>query len=222
MFISSLSISQNIEKDSIKKEDLKIAPDFTTKDIKGNTIKLSDLKGKIVVLNFWFTSCKPCIEELPELNKIQKKYESNTNVVFISITFDSKKKVDKFLKKYDLNFLKVTDARDLCNLFEIKGYPTNLIIDQNGYIYDSIMGGNEGIEDYLTIVIQKALEGKPKNDTLGNRKTITLTKESKFKLDDGTLIELDEAIKYIKTKKYLLVIEKDEKDQEYFLLKEKK
>jgi len=58
--------------------------------------------------NFWFIACKPCIAEIPELNEIHDKYKNNKDVVFASITFDKKDKVEKFLKntpiKYAVDF----------------------------------------------------------------------------------------------------------------------
>src|SRR6185312_613814 len=65
----------------LKKNDkvLKIgseAPDFTVADLNGKMYKLSDLKGKTVVLNFWFTTCAPCVTEMPELNRLIEKYKN--------------------------------------------------------------------------------------------------------------------------------------------------
>ena len=138
----------------------KRAPDFKMTDLNGNEISSETTKGKVVVLNFWFVSCKPCIAEIPELNEVYKTYKNNSDVVFASITFDKKEKVDVFLKKHPLQYPVVSDAKEICTLFNTSGYPTNLVIDKNGNFYDYISGGFPEIGHQISNSIQSALEGK--------------------------------------------------------------
>ena len=138
----------------------KRAPDFKMTDINGNEISSETTKGKVVVLNFWFVSCKPCIAEIPELNEVYKTYKNNSDVVFASITFDKKEKVDVFLEKYPLQYPVVSDAKEICTLFNTSGYPTNLVIDKNGNFYDYISGGFPQIGHQISNSIQNALEEK--------------------------------------------------------------
>jgi thiol-disulfide isomerase/thioredoxin len=99
----------------------KKAPDFKMIDINGNTISSENTKGKVIVLNFWFTACKPCISEIPELNEVYEKYKKDTNMVFASITFDKQDKVNSFLKKFPIKYPVVSDAKEICDLFKIAG-----------------------------------------------------------------------------------------------------
>jgi len=138
----------------------KRAPDFKMTDLNGNEISSETTKGKVVVLNFWFVSCKPCIAEIPELNEVYKTYKNNSDVVFASITFDKKEKVDVFLKKHPLQYPVVSDAKEICTLFNTSGYPTNLVIDKNGNFYDYISGGFPEIGHQISNSIQSALEGE--------------------------------------------------------------
>ncbi len=110
----------------------RIAPDFNTIDTNGNAIHLSDLKDKIVVLNFWFTTCKPCINEIPALNKIAQKYK-NKNVIFLAITFDNKEKIANFLSENTFNYTIISDI-DILKSYDINNYPTSIIIDKKGKI----------------------------------------------------------------------------------------
>jgi peroxiredoxin len=110
-----------------------MAEDFTTEDINGNTIKLSDLKGKIVVINFWFSHCQPCVAEMPELNKLVEKYKSK-DIVFISITFDDKEKVEKFLSNTKFNYTPIVGAMTIIQKYNVNSFPSNLIIDKKGEI----------------------------------------------------------------------------------------
>lgn len=138
----------------------KQVPDFIMTDLNGNEISSKNTKGKVVVLNFWFVSCKPCIAEIPELNEVYETYKNNSEVVFASITFDKKEKVDAFLEKYALQYPVVSDALEICKLFKISGYPTNIVIDKNGNFYDSISGGFDQIGHQISKSIQNALAGK--------------------------------------------------------------
>lgn len=109
------------------------APYFKFKDLRGKQYSLSELKGKVVVLNFWFTNCGGCITEMPDLNILLKKY-TGKNVVLLAITFDDSKKVKAFLKKHEFKFTIIPEARQTCNDYKIYGYPTSMVIDNHGII----------------------------------------------------------------------------------------
>lgn len=110
----------------------KKAVDFTVYDINGNKIRLADLKGKVVVVNFWFTACKPCMVEIPKLNKLVDKY--NKNVHFISITFDSKEQVTSFLNSTNFNYKHLVNNESILNDYDVNFFPTHIIIDKKGEI----------------------------------------------------------------------------------------
>lgn len=109
-----------------------LAKDFTSTDLEGKKVNLNDLKGKIVVLNFWFTKCHPCVEEMPELNKIVSKYK-NKNVEFIAITFDDREKLNQFFKKHKFDYRIVSDSKIIKD-YKVNSFPLNMIIDQKGEI----------------------------------------------------------------------------------------
>ncbi len=109
------------------------AKDFETVDMQGNSVKLGDLKGSIVAINFWFIGCKPCIMEMPELNELVAHFEDK-GVKFLAIATDSKEKLVEFAKKRDFDYNVVPDGKSLTKLYEITGYPTHCIIDQEGNI----------------------------------------------------------------------------------------
>ncbi|MDA8432453.1 MAG: TlpA disulfide reductase family protein, partial [Nitrospiraceae bacterium] len=72
----------------IEKLDKQKAPDFTLKDLRGNHVTLSSLKGKVVLLNFWATWCPPCVAEMPELNKLYRKMASR-GLEIVAVSTDS-------------------------------------------------------------------------------------------------------------------------------------
>ena len=131
------SFSQKTEQDT-----LKAANDFSGKDLKDNLVKLSDLKGKTVLLNFWFIKCPPCVKEMPQLNKLKKKYRSK-EIEFISVTFEKKEDVKTFLKKNPFNFKIITDSWEIIQSYEgmEMGFPVNYVITPEGKIYKKFIGG---------------------------------------------------------------------------------
>lgn len=104
---------------------------FTSKDIDGNKIKLKELKGKIVVLNFWFINCAPCQSEILELNKLVNDYK-DSSIVFIAIAPDSRSELRSFLKTHPFEYTIVDNAQTIIDQYGIKSFPTHLIIDKEG------------------------------------------------------------------------------------------
>jgi thiol-disulfide isomerase/thioredoxin len=111
-------------------------PDFAFTDINGKKVSSSDLKGKAVILNLWFTTCAPCIKEMPELNKIK---EENPDIVFLAMTYEEKGVVNNFLKKIPFNFQQITDVKEYVDKLEF-GYPTTLFVDKKGIVQELITG----------------------------------------------------------------------------------
>ena len=107
---------------------------FTTHDMNGNKIKLKDLRGKVVMINFWFIGCPPCRAEIPELNKLVELYKDNPNVVFLAIALDSQHDLKKFLQTTPFNFAIIDDGRFLANMYNIRLYPTSVILDKEGKV----------------------------------------------------------------------------------------
>ncbi|GAA3635683.1 TlpA family protein disulfide reductase [Flavivirga jejuensis] len=107
-------------------------PNFNLQTINGENISFSDLKNKPTVINFWFTRCKPCVEEMPILNKLVEKYSDKVN--FISITPESKKAVTLFLEKHKFNYVHLVSARNYINEIGLYSYPKNVFINKLGEI----------------------------------------------------------------------------------------
>lgn len=101
-------------------------------DNNGKKFKMNYLDGKPTFINFWFTRCPPCIEEIPLMNQLKEKYGNQVN--FITITFNDKTTVDEFLKTTPFNFKHIVNAKSEINRLEISAFPTNLILDKNGII----------------------------------------------------------------------------------------
>src|SRR5690606_4278504 len=99
----------------------------------GNNFSAEFFKGKPTVINFWFTNCPPCIEEVPDLYKLKKEFGDSVN--FIAITFENQKTVEKFLKKHPkFNYNHITDGKKPINELKIKSYPMTFLLNKDGEI----------------------------------------------------------------------------------------
>jgi peroxiredoxin len=114
----------------------KLFPSFSLQTISGERIETEKLRGKIVVINLWFTSCEPCMEELPALNRLVQEYK-NKNIVLLGITFDSKAVLDQyFFPKYKFDFKIIPNSMDIIKRIGNTGFPTTFIIDSKGKVKD--------------------------------------------------------------------------------------
>ncbi|GET45618.1 TlpA family protein disulfide reductase [Capnocytophaga felis] len=107
-------------------------PKFSLNTLNGVKFNSEQLKGKPTMINFWFTKCTPCIDEMPVLNKIKEKYKNDFN--FIAVTYEKKETVENFLKSHSFDFEHLIDAKDLINQLGIKSFPLNLFLDKNGVL----------------------------------------------------------------------------------------
>lgn len=110
------------------------APAFTAKTLDGNRVDLTSLKGKVVVLNFWFIGCPSCRAHQPKLNELKAKFAGRDDVVFLAITADPASDVNKYLSKERFDYPQTTDADALIKAFKVAVYPKNIVIDKNGEI----------------------------------------------------------------------------------------
>ncbi len=117
-----------------KMEGTKI-PVFEFKDIKGNLYNNKILKGKIVVLKCWFINCLPCVQEMPALNDFTEKYKKRKDILFISLAFDSKEKLESFLLSHKFSYAVLpVPQKFMEDSLKVSGYPTHFIIDKTGII----------------------------------------------------------------------------------------
>ena len=117
------------------------APDFAVNDVKGNSLKFSDIigKGKVVYMDVWATWCGPCCAEIPYMEKLTEHYAGNSKIEIISISIDEKQ--DKWKKKLEADkpewkqFI-VPDGfkSDLCKEYKISGIPRFMLFDKDGKI----------------------------------------------------------------------------------------
>ncbi len=147
----SKTVPENLlpEETSVYSEDDLI---FIQED--GKKISLSDLKGKVVFINFWATWCRPCIEEMPSIQQLKNKF-SNDEIVFIMLNIEANlTKAKKFMKQRNLNLpVHIAGSRVSSSLFK-NVVPTTLIYDKQGKLAANI----QGMRDFGDDEIYRALK----------------------------------------------------------------
>lgn len=126
------------------------APDFTLKDLQGNDLTLSSLRGKYVVLDFWGSWCGWCIKGIPDMKKYYTKYKDRMEILGIDCR-DTEEKWKAAVKEHELPWLHVrnTDEADITVKYGIQGYPTKIVIDPQGKIAKVVVGEDPAFYKYL-------------------------------------------------------------------------
>lgn len=110
------------------------APEIAGKTLDGKKIDAAMLKGKVVVLNFWFIGCASCRAHQPKLNELKAKFADRDDVIFLAVTADPAGDVRKYIEKEKFDFPQLTDAEQLLKTFRFSGYPKNIVISRQGEI----------------------------------------------------------------------------------------
>lgn len=131
--------------------------DVQLESLEGRRLKLADMKGKVVLINFWATWCGPCIQEMPFLRKLHEKYkEKGLQIIAVSID-DDPREVRRFATKNQLTFL-VAHSPTLGEQLKAQPIPTTLFIDKHGHLRYRKIGFAEGEEREIEIVITELLK----------------------------------------------------------------
>lgn len=144
-------------------------PDFKLVNLEGRAVSLADLKGKVIVIDFWATWCQPCIRSFPGMNASREMYDNDKEVQFLFIDTwervdDYKEKVAAFLKKNNYPFEVLFDDAatagtnpTLADQFLVKGIPAKFIIDKEGSIRYALMGSSSNVE-YIKMEMKEMIE----------------------------------------------------------------
>ena len=120
------------------------APDFDTVDLKGDVWSLSDLKGKVVFVNFWATWCAPCREEMPSMQRLYEKMPKDKFEMIALFNNDKKPAVRNFVSQLGLTFPIWSDESNIIGArYGLTGLPETLIVDKKGIIREKFIGPAE-------------------------------------------------------------------------------
>src|SRR2546427_2396215 len=128
---------------------LPVAPLFSLKDIDGDALDLADYKGKVVLLDFWATWCRPCRTEIPGLVDLQNRYrDKGFQIIGVSVD-ESVKPVRKFREEYRMNYPVAMCDRKVRQLYGgLTGIPTTLLIGRDGRVYSKVVGAPADLGEF--------------------------------------------------------------------------
>ncbi|MCL7762127.1 TlpA family protein disulfide reductase [Polaribacter sp. Z014] len=153
LFISLSVLSQQ----NFKLKDT--APNFKLWLIDGSKLTNEDTKGKVVVLKFWFTSCMPCLTDIPTLNSLVKEFEKRDDILFIAPALDRKPVIEKLLEVHPFHFKIAYSAMDVSRKFNKQQvYPSYFIINKKGEITYIDSGSKKSDVKNLREAIIKSLK----------------------------------------------------------------
>jgi len=130
---------------------------FHLTDLNNKKWDSKDLRGKTIVINFWFTACKPCIAEMIYLNKLVEE-NNDSSVVFIAPAPENEAQIKKFLKKYAFEYKITPSSTDFISSMNIENFPTHLVVDKEGIIRQVFIGYADDIKDKLRTEIDKLMK----------------------------------------------------------------
>lgn len=142
---TSVTVFSQTAQPAASTESKPAAPAFSVTSLTGQKFELASLRGKVVVLNFWFTGCPPCIEEMPKLNDLVSKFKDK-DVVFLAPTWDNEATLQAFLKDHAFKYHIIPNAGEMIIVTYSDGtgnvaFPMHIVIDKEGKIDMRLSGG---------------------------------------------------------------------------------
>lgn len=138
-------------------ESIRPAPDFSLVDADDNPINLADYKGKVVLLDFWYSSCAPCIKASKYLEIYSQKYADSNFIILGMNPMDGANKIKQHNKKWEVSYLGVICTPEVKNLYQIGSYPSFILIDKNGMIVLRESGFSPSLMKSIEAHIQQAI-----------------------------------------------------------------
>ncbi len=156
------SLQQDVDREKARREAAKSvadgceAPDFTLKDITGQDLKLSSLRGKYVILDFWGSWCIWCIKGIPEMKKYYDKYKDRMDILGIDCN-DTEQKWKAAVEKHQIPWKHVYNPKgsDITEKYAISGFPTKIVVGPDGKIVKTVVGEDPAFYTFLDELFSK-------------------------------------------------------------------
>jgi thiol-disulfide isomerase/thioredoxin len=156
------AISMKVNQDasaSSSSEELKALPEINLQDFEGKKVSSDELRGSILVLDFWATWCTPCLAEVPMLNKLQEKYAGKgLKVIGVTMVSGDAKEVKPVVNRAKMKYTVLMGDDDQTYDFNIFGYPTTFLVTRDMKIFRKYVGTSAQKAAKMEADIQKLLE----------------------------------------------------------------
>jgi len=139
--------------------DYEPAKDFQARDLAGGAVRLSDLKGKVVLINFWGIWCKSCRQEIPHLSALDREWREKGLVVLGADYGDAPEDLPPFVKELEMSYPVLVDD-GLADQYEVLVYPTSIVIDRKGLVRGRVEGYREETFEEMKALVKRLLEEK--------------------------------------------------------------
>lgn len=139
-----------------------MAPDWSLPTLTGDTVRLADLRGKVVLIDFFYKSCAPCCAALPFLQSLHEKYKDNGFVMIGIDPYDDpvKGEMSAFLAKRGVTYTVLFSDRELPKTYHVSGYPTLIFLNREGNIVKTQYGFSTALEETLEEQLKKMLQNR--------------------------------------------------------------
>jgi thiol-disulfide isomerase/thioredoxin len=137
------------------------APAISLADTNGHSVELSELRGKLVLVNLWATWCEPCLREMPSLERLQSRLGERIAVLAVSEDRGGNKTVEPFIAKLGLKSVKIyiDPKSEVGHAFGARGLPTSFLIDREGKVLGRVEGAAEWDSPKIRGVLEPLLSG---------------------------------------------------------------
>lgn len=134
--------SSTCDSQGVRDAPVETAPDFRLETLSGDTLALADLRGKIVIIDFWATWCPPCEFQVPELNAFFEAHRRDGDVLVLGISVDTKGReaVAEWAREKQMRYPVLLGSEDLANRFGALGFPTLYVVAPDGSIDSQHVG----------------------------------------------------------------------------------
>jgi peroxiredoxin len=162
IFTIGIALAFLMVKDQYQTEIITIGStvsDMELIDTKQNKVNLAELKGSVVFIHFWATWCEPCIDELPSMETLFKRFSTNPHFKLITVLFkDDRKKVIRYMEENGYTFpVYVNPDGSAAKKFGITGVPETFIIDKNGVLRDKMIGPEQWDSPIIVGMLQSMI-----------------------------------------------------------------
>lgn len=136
------------------------APNFTLPDVSGKPVSLADLRGRIVIMEFWATWCGPCRFSLPSLDVIYRRYRDRGVTVLLINKGEDAKKVRAWAERRFVATILLDQDEAVARRYQVEGIPRLFIVDQTGHLIYTHVGYGGGLEHNLSLILKQLLHGQ--------------------------------------------------------------